>query len=583
MSKLLKYLFPFSFSIILLLVLVYGQTQVNLILPDYMAKIINQGIIKEDLGYIWQTGLWMLLIALGGGVCMVGVNFFASKIATGFTMKLRDVVFTKVESFSLLEFNHFSTASLITRCTNDLQQIQTVLVMLLRLAFMAPFMGVGAIIKAYHLAPSMSWLMWTAILVLTAVIAFLMAFALPKTRLIQKLVDKLNLVTREILTGLRVIRAFNKETQEEQKFADANAELTAANLTVNRLMVIMMPMMMLIMNFTTIGVIWVGAHMIDAGTLQIGDMLAYLQYAMQAIMAFLMISIVFVLVPRASVSAGRVAEILDIPVTIKDPELPQSLPKSGGRVEFKDVEFHYKGSEEPVLSGINFTAEPGQTTAIVGSTGCGKTTLVNLIPRLYDVSAGEVLVNGVNVKAVHLEELYSRIGYVPQKAMLFSGTVTSNIKYGAPTIEQAEVEVAAQIAQATEFIKEFEQKFDSPINQGGTNVSGGQKQRLSIARALARDPEIFIFDDSFSALDYKTDRQLREALKPITKGKTVLIVAQRISTIMQADKIIVLEGGKIIGEGTHHQLVHHCPVYQEIAASQLTEAELAEIDQEEDA
>ena len=573
--KLLKYFSPYKWLLILMLVLTYGQTTATLALPDYMAKIVNQGIVGQDSSLIYHNGLVMLLIALFGGVCMIGVGYLASKVATGFAMKLRDEIFTKVESFSLLEFNAFSTASLITRCTNDIQQIQTVLGMLLRLALMAPFMGIGAVIKAYRLAPSMAWIMAIAIIALIAIISVLFITAIPRFTRLQRLVDRLNLVTREILTGLRVIRAFKKESYEENKFKDANRDLTDVNLFVNRLMVVMQPAMMLILNLTSVAIVWIGARQIDGGSLQIGDMLAFMQYAMQAIFAFLMISIIFIMVPRASVSAQRVAEVLDTEGTIKDPTRPVKAAKGRGLVEFKDVSFQYAGAEEPVLRNISFTAVPGQTTAFVGSTGSGKSTLINLIPRFYDVTAGTILVDEVDIRDLRQEDLRARIGYVSQKAVLFSGKVEDNIKYGDPKATLEEVKHAAEIAQASDFINQLEQGLQSPIAQGGANVSGGQKQRLAIARALAKKPEIYVFDDSFSSLDFKTDADLRQALEQETKGKTVLIVAQRISTVLQAEKIVVLDAGRVVGQGTHSELLRTCAIYREIASSQLSEAELA--------
>jgi ATP-binding cassette subfamily B protein len=575
MSKLLKYFAPYTWMLLLMLVLTYGQTTANLALPDYMAKIVNQGIIGQATDSIYHNGLIMLVVALLGGLCMVGVGYLASHVATGFAMRLRDKVFTKVEDFSLIEFNSFSTASLITRCTNDIQQIQTVLAMVLRMALMAPFMGVGAIVKAYHLAPSMTWIMAVAVVALIAVIATLFGIAIPKFTKLQKLVDTLNLVTREILTGLRVIRSFNTEAYEERKFKAANQDLTDLNLFVNRLMVIMQPVMMLILNITSIAIVWVGAHQISTGSLQIGDMLAFIQYAMQAIFAFLMISIIFIMVPRASVSAQRVAEVLTTEATIKDPEKPAKAPHNGGMVEFQDVTFTYTGAEEPVLHHVSFTAVPGETTAFVGSTGSGKSTLINLIPRFYDATEGRVLIDGVDIRDMRQRDVRDRIGYVSQKAMLFSGTVEENIAYGDPKITAEGIARATETAQASEFIAQLEQGLKSPIAQGGGNVSGGQKQRLAIARALAKNPEIFIFDDSFSALDFKTDANLRKALQKETRGKTVLIVAQRISTIMHAEKIVVLDAGRIVGQGTHEELLGSCKVYREIASSQLSEKELA--------
>jgi len=560
---------------IALIALVFGTVAATLQLPDYMAAIINDGIAKSDTGLIFHNGLLMLLVALGGAVCTVGVGYLASKIATGFSRDIRNKVFSRVESFSLVEINKFSTASLITRSTNDIQQIQTVMVLLLRMVLQAPIMGIWAIFKAYHLASSLSWIIALAVAILLGIIFVMFAVALPKFKILQKLVDRLNLVTRENLTGLRVIRAFNNEKLEQEKFEKANVDLTATNLFVNRLMVVMQPVMMLILNLTSVLIVWMGAHLINSGNLEIGNMIAFIQYAMQIIMSFLMISIVFIMVPRASVSADRVNEVIDTEPIIKDPKKPVSAKDfHDGTVEFKNVTFCYPGADTPVLENISFKASPGETTAFIGSTGSGKSTLINLIPRFYDVSSGEILLDGVDVREYKLEDLYAKIGYVPQKGVLFSGSVKSNIKYGAPEATSREVEKSAETSQAEEFINNLEGKYNAPIAEGGANVSGGQKQRLSIARAIVRKPEIYIFDDSFSALDFKTDALLRQALKGETQNKTVLIVAQRISTILSAEKIIVLDDGKIVGVGTHQQLLKDCNVYREIAYSQLSEDEL---------
>jgi len=574
-TKILKYISPYIWPLLLMAVFIYCQASANLALPDYMANIINQGIMGKDTEVILHYGLIMILIAIGGGLATIGVNYLAARIGAGFAKDLRDAVFTKVESFSLAEFNKFSTASLITRATNDVQQIQVVLIMIFRLALMAPLMGILATLKAYHLAPSMTWIMAVAVVALILIIAVLFRIVIPKFTLLQKLIDKLNLVTREILTGLRVIKAFNKEKHEEKKFNKVNKDLTQLNLFVNRLMILLQPAMMLILNFMMIAIVWFGAHQIELGNLQIGNMLAFLQYSMQAVSAFLMISIIFIAIPRASVSANRIAEVLETDVQIKDPLKPVKAPRKGGKVEFKNVTFAYPGAAEPVLHNISFVALPGQTTAFIGSTGSGKSTILNLIPRFYDVTEGQVLVDGVDVRDMRQKDLRERIGYVSQRAMLFSGTIKENITYGNPNATEEEIFRAAATAQALEFIKELEQKFDSSVAQAGSNLSGGQKQRLAIARALAKNPELYLFDDSFSALDFKTDAALRSALRKEAKGKTILIVTQRVGTIMDADKIIVIDFGKIVGEGTHKELLSTCKVYREIATSQLPPEKLA--------
>lgn len=575
MFKLLKYLKPYKGQLLILVVLVFLTVAATLQLPDYMARIINEGIIRADNDLILHNGLIMLMIALAGAACTIGVGYLSSRIATGFSRDIRNNVFSQVESFSLVEFNDFSTASLITRSTNDIQQVQMVTIMIFRMVLQAPIMGIWAIFKAYHLAPSLSWIIALAVITLLGIISLIFSVVLPKFKILQKLVDRLNLVTRENLTGLKVIRAFNNEKVEQAKFEQANVNLTDVNLFVNRLMVVMQPVMMLILNLTSVLIVWLGAHLINTGELLIGNMIAFMQYAIQVIMAFLMISIVFINLPRASVSAERINEVLDKKLKIKDPENPSPVNGSfGGEVEFKNVTFSYPGADNPVLENISFIAKPGETTAFIGSTGSGKSTLINLIPRFYDVSSGKILFNGIDIRNYKLEELYNKIGYVPQKGVLFSGTVESNIKYGSPNASIAYLEQSAKIAQADEFIHKLENKFQAIIAQGGANISGGQKQRLAIARAIIRQPEVYIFDDSFSALDLKTDAELRKALKNETKDKTVLIVAQRISTILSAEKIIVLDNGKIVGIGNHHELLQSCEVYKEIADSQLSESEL---------
>ena len=574
MRKLTPYFTPYLLWLIVLVAFVYGQVTATLSLPDYMAEIINKGIVGGDSNYIIQTGMWMLFITLLGGLCTIGVSFTAARIAAGFVRRLRLGLFTKVENFSLNEFNTFSTASLITRATNDMQQLQQTLVLLLRMALIAPFMGVGAIIKAVQLSPQMSWIMTLAIGILVAIIVVLFIIVVPKFKKIQTLVDRLSLVTREVLTGIRVIRAFHKEADEEKKFDKANRDSVKLNLFVNRSMIILQPTMMLIMSFTSLAIIWVGAHYIDTGVLQLGDMLAFMQYATQAVMAFLMLSFIFILAPRALVSAGRINEVLASTPSIVDPAQPQVLSRSGkGEIEFKDVSFSYHGSEEPVLSHLSFIARPGETTAIVGGTGSGKTTLVNLIPRLYEVTDGTILIDGVDIRTVTQADLRSRIGYAAQKATLFSGTIASNVGYGRHLSKERLIQ-AAKVAQAAEFIDKLPKKYEDQVARGGSNLSGGQKQRLSIARVIAKKPAVYLFDDSFSALDMKTDAALRSALAKETAGKTVIIVAQRISSIMHADQIIVLDNSRIVATGTHHSLLASSKVYREIAESQLSEAEL---------
>lgn len=548
----------------------------NLQLPDYMAKIINDGIIGESMDAIYRNGGIMLLVTLGGGIAAVGVGFLATRVATSFARDIRRKVFEKVESFSIAEFNSLSTASLITRSTNDIQQIQMVTLMILRMVLMAPFMAIGALQNAIQNAPELSWIIAMAVGALFVIIVVLFTTALPKFKILQKMVDMLNLVTRENLTGLRVIRAFNKEKTEEKKFDEANADLMKLNLFVNRLMIILQPFMMLLMNIALVAIVWFGAQLVSDNSIEIGNMMAFMQYATQVIMSFLMISIIFIMIPRASVSAKRVNEVLNTTATIRDPKNPKKPARNGhGRIEFRDVTFTYPDADSPVLSGINFTAEPGQTTAFIGSTGSGKTTLIGLIPRFYDVTAGQVLIDNVDVRDMRLRDLSGQIGYVPQKGVLFSGTVKSNVTYGNKRASTKEIDTAIKVAQASDFVKKLEDGLQSNISQGGTNVSGGQKQRLSIARALAVKPKVYIFDDSFSALDFKTDAKLRKALQKETAGKTVLIVGQRISTIMNADKIIVMDEGKIVGQGTHDELMKHNVVYQEIAHSQLSDEELA--------
>jgi ATP-binding cassette subfamily B multidrug efflux pump len=578
MKYLAKYFKPYLWGFLFLMVWVLVQAYVNLALPDYTARIVDQGIVLKNMGAIWSEGIIMLLLTLLGGLCAVIIGFIGAKISAGYAKRLRDAIFTKVESFSLGEFNIFSSSSLVTRSTNDIQQIQNVLAMLLRIAFLAPFMGIGSIIKVTEIAPGMSWVAFTAICLLVAMIVMLFFAAIPKFTIIQNLVDRLSLQTREMLTGVRVIRAYNKDRAQEEKFDKTNIESTDLNIFVNRIMALMQPVMTLIMGLSAVAVIWFGASLIGAGKLEIGNILALTQYMAQAIMSFLMISMIFIMVPRAAVSGRRINEILSVSPKINDPKTPVHFPNPiQGILEFRGVSFSYGGSaEQLVLSDISFTAKPGETTAIIGSTGSGKSTLLSLIPRLYDVTGGSITIDGVDIRDVSQHELHDAIGYIPQKTLLFSGTVESNITYGKPGASEDELRQAAAIAQATEFIDNLPDGMASSISQGGNNVSGGQKQRLTIARALVKRPPIFLFDDSFSALDFKTDAALREALQKELKQSTMVVVAQRISTIMYADHIIVLDKGVIVGQGKHDDLLATSSVYREIAESQLSADELKE-------
>ena len=545
----------------------------------YVKEIYKDAGVDTDklqMNYIMTAGFKMLVLAAISMASGITIMMLSSRVGARMAKTLREKIFNKVLKFSTKELREFSTASLITRSTNDVQQIQQLLAMLFRTVVYAPIIGIGGVIKVIHQSnTSMAWIIGAAVITILIIVAVLFAVAMPKFKKLQNLIDKLNGVSREILTGKSVIRAFNTEEKEEKRFDNANADLTKANIFVNRTMSIMMPMLMLIMNGVSILIIWVGGHNIDQGIMQVGDMLAFIQYAMQIVMSFLMISMISIMLPRASVSANRITEILETEPSVKDKETTKKLdPSKKGLVEFKNVSFRYPDADTEILEDINFTAEPGKTTAIIGSTGSGKSTVVNLIPRFYDVTGGELLVDGVNVKDLSQKELRDAIGFVPQKGVLFSGTIESNIKYSDESMSDEKMIEAAEIAQATEFIEGKDDKYKSQIAQGGSNVSGGQKQRLSIARAVAKDPEIFVFDDSFSALDFKTDAALREALAQRTNNKTNIIVAQRISTILNADKIIVLDDGKIVGQGTHEELFENNETYREIALSQLSEEEL---------
>lgn len=530
---------------------------------------------KIQTGYLAKTGGMMIALAFLGMAASVLVGFLASRVGASAGRDLRGRVFHKVVGFSNHEFNQFSTASLITRSTNDIQQIQMLIVMLLRMVLYAPILAIGGVFQVMKTNVSMSWIIGLAVIIIACMVLLLFVVAMPKFKMLQKLVDKLNLVTREILTGLSVIRAFSTEKHEEKRFDDANVELTKTNLFVNRAMTFMMPAMMLVMNGVSVLIVWTGAHGISDGQMQVGDMMAFIQYTMQIIMGFLMLCMISIMLPRAAVAADRVEEVLKSETIICDPERPEVLPEQGeGVLSFDHVSFKYPGADEDVLQDITFTARPGQTTAIIGSTGSGKSTLVNLIPRFYDVTEGKITLDGIDIRDIKQHDLREKLGYVPQKGVLFSGNIASNIMFGNQDGTEEEMKEAAEIAQATEFIETKPEDYESPIAQGGSNVSGGQKQRLSIARAIAKHPQVFIFDDSFSALDYKTDVTLRHALAEKTRESTVLIVAQRISTILHAEQILVLDDGKIVGKGTHAELLKNCEVYREIAESQLSRAEL---------
>lgn len=583
MIRLMKHLKPFTLMIACTLLLVFFQSLADLKLPNLMARIVDDGIAKGDTALIWRTGGYMLLVALGGAVASVIAGYLSARISAGFGKTLRSKVFSRIESFSLHEFDKFGTASLITRTTNDITQMQMVVLLTLRMVVSAPMMCIGGIIMAVSEDKNLSLILVMVMPLIIATIGILASKGLALFKAMQKKIDKLNLILRENLTGVRVIRAFNRGDYEARRFNEANRELTSTAVRVQRLMAALMPVIMLTLNVTAVAIVWVGGHRIDAGTLEIGHMMAFIQYAMQILMSLLMVSIIFVMLPRASASAERIIQVLDTVPEIKDvprpssesSKSPESTDHMRGYVEFKDVTFSYPGAEAPAISHVSFRARPGEVTAILGGTGSGKSTLVNLIPRFYDVDSGQVLVDGVDVREMPQEELRKKIGLVPQKAILFSGTVADNIRYGKLDATDEEIRRAAEISQALDFVSDMDHGFDSIISQGGTNVSGGQKQRLSIARALVRRPEIYIFDDSFSALDFKTEAKLRAALKKEIRDATVFIVAQRVSSVMDADRIIVLDEGKIAGIGSHKELMKTCQVYREIVSSQLSEEEIA--------
>ncbi|MGG4126907.1 ABC transporter ATP-binding protein [Paenibacillus illinoisensis] len=575
MMKLFRMLKPYRIPIIFILGLVLLQSLAELYLPTLMADIVNFGIVKGDVPYIWQIGGWMLVIAIGGTACSVLASYLSSRTAGGFAKQLRSRVFRHVENFSLQEFDKLGTASLITRTTNDITQVQNVLTMMLRMMIMAPMMCIGGIFMAVSQDAKLSTIFLVVLPVLAGAIALIGAKGLPLFKQIQKKLDRLNLVLREQLTGIRVVRSFNRGEHERVRFNGANTDLRDASIKVNVLMATLMPVMMLVMNFSMIAILYFGGQRIDSGNMNIGSLIAFIQYAMQIMFSLIMVSIIFVMIPRASASAERINEVLDMQPDLSDPEQPRGMKSLQGTIEFDNVTFRYPGAENAALSGISFTARPGETTAIIGGTGSGKSTLLSLIPRFYDVTEGSVRVNGTDVREISQEDLRAKIGFVPQKAVLFTGTIAENIRHGKDDATMEEIVHAARTAQAENFISEMKDGYDSLIAQGGNNVSGGQKQRLSIARALVRRPEVYIFDDSFSALDFKTDAKLRAALKSETTEAAVLIVAQRVSTVMDADRILVMDEGRIVGSGTHKELLANNEVYREIVSSQLTEEEIA--------
>lgn len=575
MMNLYRYLKPFTISIAAVLLLVFLQTLSELYLPTLMADIVDTGIVRGDTAYIMRIGGLMLLVAVGGTICSITVSYLSSRTAVGFGTNLRSRVFAQVESYSLHEFDKLGPATLITRTTNDITQVQMVTFMILRMMISAPLMIVGGIIMALSEDKVLTLVLLVVIPILVATIGIIAKKGIPLFRLMQVKLDKLNLVLRENLIGIRVIRAFDRINYETGRFEEANADLTDNAIKVNKIMAALMPVMMLVMNFTTIAIIWFGGIRIDNGDMQVGSLMAFIQYAMLIMFSLLMVSLMFIMIPRAAASAVRINQVLDTVPEIKDPEQPKAAQGKRGYVEFRDVSFSYPGAEQPALSNISFSAQPGEITAIIGGTGSGKSTLVNLIPRFYDIDKGNILVDGVDISEMSQKNLRAKIGLVPQKTVVFSGTITDNIKYGKDNSTDEEVKLAAETAQATEFVAGMEKGFDSVIAQGGTNISGGQKQRLSIARALIRRPEIYIFDDSFSALDFKTDARLRTALKREITDSTVFIIAQRVATVMDADRIIVLDDGQIAGMGKHKELIDTCEVYREIVYSQLSEEELA--------
>lgn len=575
MLKIYKNLKPFIPYLIGILLLQTAQTIANLYLPTLTSDITNYGIMKSDVPYIWRTGGIMLLISAGGVLCAIVASLLSSKTSVGLGRILRNRVFKNVEQFSLYEFDKFGASTLITRTTNDINQIQMTTTMIFNMMVSAPITAIGGTILAYNQDKGLTVIIACALPLIAGLITFFAVKGIPLFRMVQAKLDKVNLVVRENLIGIRVIRAFNRIDREEARFDEASRDLANNYIKVNRIMAMMMPAMMLIMNLVTLSIIWFGAQKIGSGDSNIGNLMAFMQYAMQIMISLVMLTVMFIMIPRAQAAAGRITEVLETRPDIIDPKNKKHANDMAGYVEFKNVTFRYQGAESPVISEISFSAKPGETTAIVGGTGSGKSTIVNLIPRFYDPESGEILVDGVNVKEMSQHELRTKIGFVPQKAVLFTGTITENLKYGKKDATDEDIKHAAEVAQADGFIGDMKDSYDTMLSEGGLNLSGGQKQRLSIARALVRKPEIYIFDDSFSALDFKTDAKLRAALKKETADSTVLIVAQRVGTVMDADRIIVLDEGKIAGIGTHKELMSTCEIYREIVSSQLSEEELA--------
>lgn len=574
MLKILKNLSVYKWIVIGIIALIFTQAMTELLLPTLMGNIVDNGVVEGDIPYIWKFGAVMLLVAGVSVAVAVAASYYSSKVAMGLGRDLRRKVFTHVEKFSLQEFDDVGTASLITRTTNDITQIQQVVMMMLRMVILAPLMMAGGIIMAFSKDAKLAMIVLLVLPVLSVAILLIFKKVLPLFKQVQKRLDKLNLVMRENLTGIRVIRAFNKESKEQDRLKTANTNLTSVSIKVNKIMAFVMPLMMLLMNLTVVGIIWFGGLRIDGGNMQIGDLMAFIQYVMQILFAVMMASMMFVIIPRAAVSAKRVNDVLEMEPVLPDDGTEEANIQPG-TLEFDDVTFNYPGAEEPALTHISFKARPGETTAIIGGTGSGKSTLINLVPRFFEVTEGAIRVNGVDIRNASQRSVREKIGFVPQKALLFTGTVAENIRYGKEDATEEEIKYAAKIAQADNFIENMQDGYDTLIEQGGTNVSGGQKQRLSIARALVRKPDIYIFDDSFSALDYRTDANLRAALDNETKQATVIIVAQRVSSVIDADQIIVLDHGKMAGIGTHEELLKDSPVYQEIVKSQLGEEETA--------